>query len=433
MINLLGGLLLGGLGGGHHHRPHGPMSMLPSRRVDYRNARYDGGVHPITPYAVEQPYTQGRVKGLFIGINYFGTAGELSGCINDVSTMLDTLKTIKFPLQEACILVDDPTFRGAGAPPTRDNIIKHMLWLVHDARPGDVLFLHYSGHGSQTKDYDGDEADGLDETLVPVDYKTAGTIVDDDIFEIVCRKLPAGVRLTAVMDCCHSGSLMDLPFTFVAQGNATGNSHMVADRAFHRRQTQGDVIMFSGCADDQTSSDVSSTAGFGNANKHGMGSAGGACTNALAQVLTRTNGLSYAELLNQMRAILRAKRYTQVPQLSSSKPVDMNKPFSLFGSFQLGSFLQEGLGSHQHLQQYHAQQMPYQPNTAYTAQATHTPQRPMPPPQGQYPAQQHAPQPHAQYPPPLYATNPQQPPQTYPYPPQGGPPAQYNGYTLPHY
>eukprot|EP00656_Telonema_subtile_P057364 TRINITY_DN9410_c0_g1_i1.p1 TRINITY_DN9410_c0_g1~~TRINITY_DN9410_c0_g1_i1.p1 ORF type:complete len:136 (-),score=7.79 TRINITY_DN9410_c0_g1_i1:127-534(-) len=124
-----------------------------------------------------------------------------------------------------------------------DNIIKHMLWLVHDARPGDVFFLHYSGHGSQTKDYDGDEADGLDETLVPVDYKTAGTIVDDDIFEIVCRNLPAGVRLTAVMDCCHSGSLMDLPFSFVAQGNANGNSRMVADRAFHRRQSQGDIVL----------------------------------------------------------------------------------------------------------------------------------------------------------------------------------------------
>lgn len=36
-----------------------------------------------------------------------------------------------------------------------------------------------SGHGGQTKDLDGDEADGYDEVIYPVDYKTNGHIVDD--------------------------------------------------------------------------------------------------------------------------------------------------------------------------------------------------------------------------------------------------------------
>ncbi len=46
----------------------------------------------------------------------------------------------------------------------------------------DVVICHSvldSGHGGQTKDLDGDEQDGLDETLVPVDRKTAGAIVDE--------------------------------------------------------------------------------------------------------------------------------------------------------------------------------------------------------------------------------------------------------------
>jgi hypothetical protein len=40
--------------------------------------------------------------------------------------------------------------------------------------------LHSSGHGGQTKDLDGDEDDGFDEVIYPLDFKTAGHIVDDD-------------------------------------------------------------------------------------------------------------------------------------------------------------------------------------------------------------------------------------------------------------
>ena len=51
-----------------------------------------------------------------------------------------------------------------------------MNWLVRGAQPNDSLFFHYSGHGSQQQDSDGDEVDGTDETICPVDYKDAGQI-----------------------------------------------------------------------------------------------------------------------------------------------------------------------------------------------------------------------------------------------------------------
>jgi hypothetical protein len=60
----------------------------------------------------------------------------------------------------------------------------------------------------------GDEADGYDETICPVDYQQAGMISDDELHAILCRNLPAGCRLTAIFDCCHSGSALDLPFTY---------------------------------------------------------------------------------------------------------------------------------------------------------------------------------------------------------------------------
>lgn len=73
-----------------------------------------------------------------------------------------------------------------------------------DSRPGDSLWFSFSGHGSQIKDYNGDEADGMDETILPVDYKTAGHIVDDDLYAIV-RRITRGARLTVLLDACHSG------------------------------------------------------------------------------------------------------------------------------------------------------------------------------------------------------------------------------------
>jgi hypothetical protein len=63
--------------------------------------------------------------------------------------------------------------------PIRVNIIRAMRWLVAGAQPNDSLFLHFSGHGGQTDDLDGDEDDGLDETIYPLDFKQAGMIVDD--------------------------------------------------------------------------------------------------------------------------------------------------------------------------------------------------------------------------------------------------------------
>ena len=89
---------------------------------------------------------------------------------------------------------------------------------MNSAQPGDAVFCHYSGHGGKLRDDDGDEADGYDETLVPVDYDTAGQIRDDDLFSKLIAPLPAGVVMTCLFDCCHSGTVLDLPFVFKADG-----------------------------------------------------------------------------------------------------------------------------------------------------------------------------------------------------------------------
>jgi Caspase domain len=83
------------------------------------------------------------------------------------------------------------------------------------------------GHGGQMKDSSGDEDDGFDEVLMPADYKEVGHIQDDEIFGEFVTKVAAGVTVTCMIDCCHSGTAMDLPYVCNA-----GDKKMKVDAGF---------------------------------------------------------------------------------------------------------------------------------------------------------------------------------------------------------
>ena len=51
-------------------------------------------------------------------------------------------------------------------------MLNGMKQLISGAKPGDIVVIQYAGHGTQVKDLDGDETDGQDEALVPVDFGT---------------------------------------------------------------------------------------------------------------------------------------------------------------------------------------------------------------------------------------------------------------------
>lgn len=189
-----------------------------------------------TMYIVPPSSTSGSRRALLIGINYVGQQGQLSGCHNDVGNIKNYLiNTQGFNESEMLILMDD----GKHHPPTRRNIEDAFQRIVQYSQAGDVVFVHYSGHGSRVQDMDGDEEDGYDETLVPVDFKSAGQILDgmllvfallcvcsvflissqmfsDDILRMLVKPMKAGVTCTVLMDCCHSGTVLDLPYRFGA-------------------------------------------------------------------------------------------------------------------------------------------------------------------------------------------------------------------------
>jgi len=290
----------------------------------------------------------GKKKALCIGINYFRQQGELKGCINDALNVKRFLcSTFGYKEEDIVMLTDDA--QNPRQVPTKANMISAMQWLVRDAKPNDSLFFHYSGHGGQTKDLDGDEDDGYDEVIYPLDFKTNGHIVDDLMYEIMVKPLPQGCRLTAIFDSCHSGSSLDLPFIYSTEGKikepnmaadlgqglkgimssyskkdmggvfksglglirTAGGSSQKADKwAKENRASAADVISWSGCKDSQTSADTVEA-----------GKATGAMSHAFISVLNMNSRQSYQQLLNSIREILRNK-YSQKPQLSSSHPID---------------------------------------------------------------------------------------------------------------
>merc|ERR1711963_182225 len=84
----------------------------------------------------------------------------------------------------------------------KDEIMDSLHWLMDGAQAGDRLFFHYSGHGTQVADKDGDgpqEEDGMDEAICPADFRVKGLIVDDILHDILVEGIPEGAHLTAIM------------------------------------------------------------------------------------------------------------------------------------------------------------------------------------------------------------------------------------------
>ena len=173
------------------------------------------------PFYVVPPDCHGTKRAVLIGINYTGQTGELTGCHYDCLNMKDYLVNMcGFDKKNITVLMDD----GKYGMPTRDNILQAYQNLVAASQSGDAAFCHYSGHGGRVRDDGDDETDGYDETLVPVDYSSAGQIRDDDLYTNLVGTMPSGVTLVSIMDCCHSATVLDLPYKYRA--NTTGEHEL---------------------------------------------------------------------------------------------------------------------------------------------------------------------------------------------------------------
>jgi hypothetical protein len=155
---------------------------------------------------------------LLIGANQYPSLEErwwLKGPANDVqlvATYLTTEAPVPFPAEHVTVLSDGVA--GAKAP-TLEAIRGAFAELTAEVQPGDFVYLHFSGHGTQAPAKDpSTELDGLDELFLPVDIgpwsdavgEVQNALVDDEIGALIDGLRAKGANVWAVFDSCHSGT-----------------------------------------------------------------------------------------------------------------------------------------------------------------------------------------------------------------------------------
>lgn len=248
-------------------------------------------------------------KALLIGINYLGSRCELRGCINDVVNMKSFLMSNGYKEKNIVVITES---NKVALHPTKKVITEQIKKFVKNNKNNE-LFFHYSGHGSHTRDRSFDEVDNQDESICPLDYQRSGMIIDDDIRRMLIEPLHKTAKLTAIFDCCHSGTIVDLKYTHTVSKKLfkytykTNTNKKVKD-------SEADVFVISGCRDNQTSADAYIQRKYQ-----------GALTWAVLKVMNAKDSdtLTYRELSKKITKSLES-RYTQKPQFTSGKPLKLD-------------------------------------------------------------------------------------------------------------
>jgi metacaspase-1 len=261
-------------------------------------------------------------RAFLVGINRYRIPGaDLRGCVNDVKDLSAALVEFHgFRKSDITVVTD--------LAATKRAMQAGISALLRGSKKGDVAVVHYSGHGSHVPDDNKDEADGRDEILCPTDLDWDDPLRDDWL-RTTLDGVRAGVHLTVIMDCCHSGTntraivppdapvkerYLPSPSTLKAVESGRTVPKKVAtslrgSRGAARKNDIVDVdlpeVLITGCRDTQTSADA-----FINLRYNG------ALTFALVQAIRKGRGrLTYRELHDKATAELKKRKFEQVPQL----------------------------------------------------------------------------------------------------------------------
>jgi hypothetical protein len=249
-------------------------------------------------------------KALLIGINYYDTPeNKLNGCINDTVNLRNMLiDAYGYDSNNIAVLRDDAA--DSINKPTRANILSNLSAIIAQSRSLQEIWILYSGHGSQIRDMNGDEKDGLDEIIVPSDYSKTGVISDDMIFNIVKQsKCPT----ILIFDSCSSGTICDLMWNF----NATSSTQVAAVKTANNVIQNPNIFCFSGCRDEQTSADIY--------NLFTQQSCG-ALTNAIAECMRlNRHDVDVKKLYLNIVSYIKQQGLQQIPQISSSSQFPLYK------------------------------------------------------------------------------------------------------------
>lgn len=233
-------------------------------------------------------------KALLIGFNYSRTDCPLKGCHNDVQNMFEFLKSKGYSDTDMVAITDVQRVLG------KDDLMNIIIdFMQTEVKDGDHVFFHFSGHGGQLIDQNGDERDGMDECIYADDLQP---IKDDDLRKALVDSLPKGASLVTLLDCCHSGTGLDLPFSYTKYGVKKENHASSSKKA----------LCISACEDYDTAADTSYV------NSSGKRIPQGALTHAFIDTMTNHHfvGRKWIEVIH--RIIGGTMGYHQMAQLSST-------------------------------------------------------------------------------------------------------------------
>jgi hypothetical protein len=230
---------------------------------------------------------------------------DLSGCKNDALAMKDIIITrFGYDAKNINELYD--------AKATRAAILKGMEDLLNNTPENGIALIYYAGHGSFIRNSLSKEADKYDESMVPADTWKEGVadIRDKELARMFNRFIDKKVKLTAIFDCCHSGS--------IARGLYPGKSRFIGGSDYDVKDSSTVVapetrpnsgyLIISAAQDNEP------------AKEHRLDyklPAHGAFTLALMEVLKQQSVKASAQnLFNAVRAMIKSFGKTQEPVLA---------------------------------------------------------------------------------------------------------------------
>ena len=185
------------------------------------------------------PWEPSNKIALLFGINNYGGSNNLYGCLNDVDDAEKKLRN-EFPEFKIRKLKDSEV--------TIQRFISEIENALNTITLPGVLYIHYSGHGTQVPNIQ--EANRYDEAL----YLYNGPLVDDNIW-ILQQKTPDGLTVLAEFDSCFSADMnrsvkndrfYKMPGVRLMRNPVRKFNKSASDR----------WVIFSGCGEEQTSADA---------------------------------------------------------------------------------------------------------------------------------------------------------------------------------
>jgi hypothetical protein len=200
-------------------------SFPPTIPLIQKYSNFPQNAHAVS-YPKQSQFTTSEMQGdpaywaILIGNNFYKDE-PLCSCVNDINLVKEYLRGGKTPANIDILIASSPdtmpspSCRPVEHPdqwPTLQNVISNITRVTDQAKPGDLVYIHYSGHGVSTTGVSGQFNSNQhtgDVALVLFDEDANCCLLEGkELAELLKKMTDKGLILTLVLDCCFSGGFV---------------------------------------------------------------------------------------------------------------------------------------------------------------------------------------------------------------------------------